>query len=157
MRNQHPGPGREGLNDVADNLYQLQLAGILAQVDRLSHCEQLNGAAPVGDEPAGRQVTDLADVPEITDRRAYLLQRRVFPQSDERAQRQYVLEGVRRSRGCRDLRREQRPGPRTAPVTELANRGPESAAAILVAYATSPPFLRLCLSRIARHGMRSAA
>ena len=140
MRHQHPGACREGLDDVADNRYQLQLAWILAQIDGLGRCEQLNVAASVGDEPVGRQVTNLADIPEIADSRAYLLQRRVFTQPDERPQRQYILEGVHSSRGCRDLRREQRPGSHTAPVTELADRGPESAAAILVAYATFPPF-----------------
>jgi len=61
-------------------------------------------------------------------------------QPDERAQRQYILERVHRSGSCRDLRREQRPGSHTAPVAKLADRGPGSAAAILVAYATFPPF-----------------
>ncbi len=42
MRHQHPGPFCEGLNDVADNRYQLQLAWILAQVgDFTAELEQL--------------------------------------------------------------------------------------------------------------------
>jgi len=55
VRYKHPGACREGLDDVADNRYQLQLAWILAQVDRLGRCKQLNVAASVGDEPVGRQ------------------------------------------------------------------------------------------------------
>jgi hypothetical protein len=81
-----------------------------------------------------------ADVPEVADRRANPLERRVLAQPDEGAKCQHVLEGVHGPRSRRDLRCEQGPVRGLRQWRSWLTAAPESAAVIFVAYATFLPF-----------------
>ena len=69
-----PGASGEGLDDFADNGYHLQLTRLAAQVDHLVLADQLDVAALVRDKAIRSQVVRFAEIAEVLDCRADLLE-----------------------------------------------------------------------------------